>query len=199
MSESADPLAAFLAKRLRQEEIRRQSKEAEEKAAREWQKQLELEQQLEELERERRIRVLREKEKRRQEREQRLVQQFRQEMKEAEAQNRANQAGRYLIHYTSYHQLEKEADEWLDRFRNQGLQVENPWKWKEIYVRIGMQNWPEPYKSKCQFTDMERVIFLSDPMQAHLTMVWMPKIRTSLRESIEQTTVERSFSNYYGE
>ena len=88
------------------------------------------------------------------------------EMEEAAKKVRAQKLLEYLDYYERYHQIKRLADELGEQLAALGVSWLRVEALKRNFIELCMKDWPQPYKSKCVYTEMEKLAFLIDPLQS---------------------------------
>ncbi|MEM3627726.1 MAG: hypothetical protein QXZ25_06880 [Candidatus Bathyarchaeia archaeon] len=103
-----------------------------------------------------------------------LAKKLQAEMEESIKKVRAQRLLEYLDYYERYHQIKRLADELGEQLAAMGvswLQVE---ALKRNLIELCMKDWPQPFKSKCAYTEMEKLAFLIDPLQSAMWTNLLP-------------------------
>jgi hypothetical protein len=85
----------------------------------------------------------------------------------------------YMNYYNRYHDLKRTADWLREQLIKTGLDISKAYDCAQKFVELCMEKWPEPYRTKCQFTPIEMAAFLTDPIQSEFWISMLPS-RASL-------------------
>ncbi|MEM3356901.1 MAG: hypothetical protein QW166_03635 [Candidatus Bathyarchaeia archaeon] len=103
-----------------------------------------------------------------------LVKKIRAKVEGAAKKFRAQKLLEYLVYYERFHQIKRQADEVGEQLAAMGiswLQIE---ALKQKFVEYCMKDWPQLYKSKCVYTEMEKLAFIIDPLQSAMWTNLLP-------------------------